>query len=120
MSSFYPNLSRGNREVVNQTEWVDTINWGEEDLSLDSVAIMLEKLDLDMSAGRVSADDDVVKVKLQSPIKSGSVKFVLEMLLGPLEDLHDPFRLVIVRGVSEDPRLDHHNAMGHKTDKCIA
>ena len=118
MSSFYLcYLARGNGKVVNQTEWIDTIHRGEQDLGFDCVTIMLEKLDLDMSARRVAGNNDVVKVKLQSPIKSGCMELVLEVLPGPLEDLHDPVRLVIVGGVSENPGLDNNNAMGYKTGK---
>ena len=43
------------------------------------------------------------------------MELVFKILPGPLEDLHDPVCLVIIRGVSEDPRLDHNNAVGYET-----
>ena len=45
------------------------------------------------------------------------MELVLEVLPGPLEDLHHPVRLVIVGGVSYYPGLDNNNAMGYKTGK---
>ena len=50
MSSQLTYLAWGDGKVVNQAKWIDTINRGEEDLGLDCVTIMLEKLNLDMSA----------------------------------------------------------------------
>ena len=43
-------LAWGNGKVVNQAEWIDPIHRREQDLGFDCVTIMLEKLDLDMSA----------------------------------------------------------------------
>ena len=78
------NLSRCNGKIVNQAEWINSINRREENLSSDQVTVLLQELHHNMSSGAVTHHYDVVKVQLETTVQPTAMQLLLHVLHSPV------------------------------------
>ena len=111
-------LARGDGEVMNETEGVDTVHRREEDLTSGQVTVMLHELHHHVGSGAVAHQDDVVVVQLQARVHPVRVEPVLQVGLHPGLDVEDPLGLVVGGRVGEEsPALDDDNPVAGNSTK---